>query len=104
MEKQTRIDALTQRLQQAGSRRDWQGLKRIDAEIFRQVEQWRAGQSGWSDEERQALERLKAVHARICAQCDAEVQVLGQTLTRINAQQGRWQAYAQSSSWGDSAL
>ncbi len=103
MDKQARILALAQRLQQAGNRRDWQGLKRVDAEIAAQAAQWREGET-WTLAERQALARLQAIHREASAQCSAEVEVLSQTLARINNQQSRWQAYAQSSHWGDSGL
>ena len=97
----SRINALTQRLHQAGVRRDWQGIKRVDAEIAALATQLAAS---LGDAERQALERLRAVHRQVAAQCGAEVKTLGQTLVRINSQQGRWQAYSQSNQWGDSAL
>lgn len=101
--RQVRINALAQRLQQAGSRRDWQGIKRVDAEIAELAAQWHDARN-WPPAEQQALARLQAVHRQVSAQCDAEVQSLGQTLARINNQQGRWQAYSQSSHWGDSGL
>jgi len=101
MDKASRINALAQRLQQAGVRRDWQGIRRVDAEIAALAASLAAG---LGDAERQALERLRAVHRQVAAQCGAEVKTLGQTLARINSQQGRWQAYSQSSHWGDSGL
>ena len=103
MDKASRINALTQRLQQAGARRDWQGIKRVDAEIAALAAQLAAAGSV-SEAERQALERLRGVHRQVAAQCGTEVQTLGQTLVRINNQQGRWQAYSQSNQWGDSGL
>ncbi|MDY0747433.1 hypothetical protein SNE35_23215 [Paucibacter sp. R3-3] len=103
MDKASRINALAQRLQQAGARRDWQGIKRVDAEIAALAAQL-APPPDLSDAERQAVERLRAVHRQVAAQCGAEVKTLGQTLVRINSQQGRWQAYSQSNQWGDSGL
>jgi len=97
------IRLMAQRLQQASSRRDWQGIKRVDAEIAALATQL-ASATGLGEPERQAIERLRAVHRQVAAQCGAEVRTLGQTLARINSQQSRWQAYSQSNQWGDSGL
>ncbi|WP_077033546.1 hypothetical protein [Pelomonas sp. KK5] len=96
-----RLNQLVLRLQQALARREWAAVKRLDGEVAALL----AGvpvDAAWSAEALQALVRLKAVHATVVRQCDAELATLGHTLARINSQHGRWQAYSQSSGWGDS--
>ncbi|MDN3921567.1 hypothetical protein [Roseateles violae] len=100
MDKQAQMLGLAQRLQHASSRRDWQALGRIDAELAAQARQWE-GQS-FSAGELRALAQLRQAHGDASAQCRAELKGLEQTLEQINSRQGRWQAYSQSNNWEDS--
>ena len=90
-----------QRLQQACARRDWAAIKRLDKELAVQASAWIGDDTPWSPHEQQALDALKQVHAGVAAQCVGELRSLGRVLTRIGSQQLRWQAYAQSLTWGN---
>jgi hypothetical protein len=102
MDKQAQMLAIAQRLQHAGRRRDWQELARVDAELAAQARRWRDEGAVLSADEQRALQRLSQTHGDVSAQCRAELQQLEQTLAQVGAEQGRWQAYAQSSNWEDS--
>jgi hypothetical protein len=101
MDKQAQMLGFAQRLQHAGSRRDWQALGRIDDELAAQASAWREA-GAFSAAEQRALVQLRQAHRDASAQCRGELQSLEQTLAQISSQQGRWQAYAQSSNWEDS--
>ena len=103
MDKQTQMQAIAQRLQHASSRRDWQALTRIDAELATLARRWgEQGVETFSAAEQRALAQLRQAHRDASAQCGAELRTLEQTLEQIRSQRGRWQAYAQSNNWEDS--
>lgn len=85
--------------QQGSSRRDWAGLKRLDAELAAQARAWLQQDEAWTVAEQLALDKLREIHKTVRAQCGAEIKTLGLMLARIGSQKGRWNAYAQASTW-----
>jgi hypothetical protein len=102
MDKQAQMLSIAQRLQHAAGRRDWQTLGRIDAELAVQARAWRDEAVGFSAAEQHALKQLSQAHGDVSAQCRSELQAVEQNLAQLVSEQGRWQAYAQSSDWEDS--
>ncbi|MCX2861702.1 hypothetical protein OOZ63_07615 [Paucibacter sp. PLA-PC-4] len=102
VERMPLIERLGRGLKQASGARDWQALARLDRELSLALRDW-ADVASWSVAERGALQALHRRHQEARLHCAAELQNLAQTLEQMRAGQGRWQAYAESSNWSDSA-
>lgn len=93
-----RLQMLGERLRDACAARNWTALARTDAELAQLLGGLDA--AALSPGERGALQQLRRLHQQISAECQRELERVGQTLARMREQRQGWSAYAQAADWG----
>ncbi len=94
----TRLQRLGERLRDACAARNWTALARTDAELAALLTGLDV--AALSPGERGALQQLRRLHQQISADCQRELDRVGQTLAQMRAQRQGWSAYAESADWG----
>ncbi|MFT7723728.1 MAG: hypothetical protein QM788_13020 [Roseateles sp.] len=84
------LQRLAQALGDAGRRRDWRALQRLDLELGAALRGWTPA----GEPERQALQALGEAHAEARRCCRDEMQSLEETLSQMREGRERWRAYA----------
>ncbi len=93
-----RLQTLGERLRDACAQRNWTALARGDAELAQLLGGLDAG--ALTPGERTALQQLRRLHQQVGAECQRELERLGQTLEQMRQQRQGWSAYAESADWG----
>jgi 50S ribosomal subunit-associated GTPase HflX len=94
----TRLQMLGERLRDACAARNWTALARTDAELAQLLGGLDAG--ALSPGERGALRQLRRLHQQVSAECQRELERIGQTLQQMRQQRQGWSAYAEAADWG----
>lgn len=80
----------------ANTQSDWEALALLTRNISEQLPAL-ARLGAWSEPERAALQKLRAIHARSFQLCSDEKQRLGASLGEMHARKEGWVAYALNS-------
>jgi ribosome biogenesis protein Tsr3 len=94
MDRKTLLLSLAQRLAGAIDQRDWEGLRRIDAEIARALPSILAA-APLNAGERHAAQSLSAMHQRGLQRCTEVLTELDSRMREMRANREGWMAYAQ---------